>query len=214
MKKSIILFLTLISCINIFPQWGTGAVKLGYFNPSATDGGFIIGYEGGRFVDRQLSWHWGIDWFHRNYIDRKLVSEFNEFFPGAGGELNELRASTNIHDFPLMVGLTARFPMNNRSEFYVTGSVGAEVLLINYRNFQNPDEDDFEAAFDFNWRAGMGAAFSLGPRSEIFGEISYHQSNPSWNYEIDGQIGFPKRVLERSYDMSGFMTRVGFRFYY
>jgi hypothetical protein len=214
MKKNIILFTVIISCINIFPQWGTGAVKLGYFNPSATDGGFIIGYEGGRFVDKHLSWHWGIDWFHRDYIDRKLVSEFNEFFPGAGGELNELRASTNIHDFPLMVGLTARFPMNNRSEFYVTGSVGAEVLLINYRNFQNPDEDDFEAAFDFNWRAGMGAAFALGPRSEIFGEISYHQSNPSWQYEIDGPIGFNKRVLERSYDMSGFMTRVGFRFYY
>ena len=29
-----------------FGQWKTGAVKLGFFNPSATDGGFIVGFEG------------------------------------------------------------------------------------------------------------------------------------------------------------------------
>ncbi len=42
--------------INVFPQWNTGAVKLGYFNPSATDGGFIIGIEGGQHFDKLMSW--------------------------------------------------------------------------------------------------------------------------------------------------------------
>lgn len=196
-----------------FSQWNTGAVKLGFFNPSATDGGFIIGVEGGQHIDRFVSWTWSLDWFHQNYVDKKLVSELDQYYPGAIGEVNELRATTNIHDFPVMVGMTARFPMTKRSQFYLTGSLGAEMLLINYRNFQNPMEDDLKAAFDFDWRIGIGAAFAIGPRSEFFGEISYHESNPSWTYESDSYY-YPKTVLERSYDMSGVMARVGIRFFY
>lgn len=211
MKRFIILFL-FVQAVS-FGQWKTGAVKLGYFNPSATEGGFIIGFEGGYHIDKLLSWQWSLDWFHKNYVDKVLVSELNEFYPGAVGEINRLRATTNIHDFPLMVGMTARFPISNRSQFYVTGSIGAELLVINYRNFQNPMDDNFEAAFDFDWRAGIGASFALSPRSELFGEISYHESHPSWTYE-DDEFYYPNSVLERSYDMSGLMTRIGIRFFY
>jgi len=211
MKKIIILFAILSSVT--FSQWKTGAVKLGFFNPSATDGGFIIGFEGGYHVDKYLSWQWSIDWFHRDYIDKELVSELNTFYPGASGEINRLRATTNIHDFPLMIGLTSRFPISNRSQFYVNGSIGAELLMINYRNFQDPMEDEFEAAFDFNWRVDVGASFALSPRSELFREISYHESHPSWTYEDEDYI-YPNSVLERSYDMSGLMTRIGIRFFY
>jgi len=208
-----ILFLFAILTTSIFAQWNTGAVKLGYFNPSATDGGFIIGFEGGQHIDKLFSWNWSIDWFHRNYVDKKLVSELNQFYHGATGELNELRATTNIHDFPVMIGATARFPMSNRAQFYASGSIGAEMLLINFRNFQDPSQDDFEAAFDFNWRVGVGAAFAISPRSEFFGEITYHESHPSWTYD-DDEFNYPNGVLQRSYNMSGFMTRVGIRFFY
>lgn len=211
MKKLFVLMLFLN--LSSFAQWNTGAVKLGYFNPSATEGGFIIGFEGGKHVDKFLSWNWSLDWFHRNYVDKRLVVELNEFYPGAGGEVNELRASTNIHDFPLMLGLTGRFPTSSRSHFYASGFIGGELLIINYRNFQNPMDDEFEAAFDFNWRVTLGAAFALSPRSELFGEISYHESHPSWTYE-DDSFDYPVSVLERSYNMSGFMTRVGIRFFY
>lgn len=210
--KRILLFFAILSTLS-FAQWKTGAVKLGYFSPSATDAGFIIGFEGGQHIDRYLSWNWSLDWFHRNNVDKKLVSELNQFYPGAIGEINELRASTNIHDFPLMLGLTARFLISNRAQFYATGSLGGELLFINFRNFQDPMNDEFEAAFDFNWRIGVGAAFAISPRSELFGEISYHESHPSWTYD-DGEYYYPNGVLERSYDMSGFMTRVGIRFFY
>jgi hypothetical protein len=199
--------------ISVFSQWSTGAVKLGYFNPSAIEGGFIIGLEGGKHVDKFLSWNWSLDWFNRNYVDKKLVSELNYYYPGSFGERNELRASTNIHDFPLMLGLTGRFPFSNRSHFYAAGFVGAELLIINYRNFQDPLDDEFEAAFDFNWRVTLGAAFAMSPRSELFGEISYHRSHPSWTYK-DDKFDYPSAVLERSYNMSGFMSRVGIRFFY
>lgn len=196
-----------------FSQWNTGALKLGYFSPSATEGSFIIGFEGGQHVDRYFSWTWSLDWFHRNYIDKQLVSELNQFYPGAVAELNELRAYTNIHDFPLMFGVSARFPISNRSQFYILGSLGAEMLLINYRNFQDPLQDSFEAAFDFNWRIGIGTAIAISPRSELFGEITYHDSHPSWRYE-DDRYYYPNSVLERSYDMSGFIARIGVRFFY
>lgn len=210
--KKIIMIIVLLTT-GIFAQWNTGAVKLGYFNPSATDGGFIIGFEGGKHIDKFLSWNWSLDWFHTNYVDKKLVYELDQYYPGTIGEVNELRATTNIHDFPVMVGLTTRFPMSNRSQFYLSGSIGAEMLLINYRNFQNPMDDAFDAAFDFNWQISVGAAYAIGPRSEFFGEVSYHESNPSWTYESDDYY-YPAAVLERSYDMSGFMTRVGIRFFY
>ena len=62
-------------------------------------------------------------------MDKKLVNELNQFYPGASGELNELRASTNIHDFPVMIGITARFPISNRAQFYTTGAIGGELLI-------------------------------------------------------------------------------------
>lgn len=211
MKKTLFFVFILASLSSA--QWNTGAAKIGYFSPSATEGGFIIGYEGGKHADRFLSWTWSIDWFHKNYVDKKLINELDQYYPGAIGELNELRATTNIHDFPVMLGLVARFPMSNRAQFYVSGGVGAELMLINYRNFQDPLDDDFDAAFDFNWRIGIGAAVAISPRSELFGELTYHDSHPGWTYESDG-FDYPKSVLERSYNMSGFMTRIGIRFFY
>lgn len=213
MNKIALSLILLASSLSI-AQWRSGSVKLGYYNPIATEGGFIVGFEGGQFMDQNLAWTWGFDWFHKNYVDKQLVAQLNEVYPGTIGTVNELRAKTSIHDFPLMLGVMARFPINRRAEFYANGGIGAEVLLIYYRNFQNPDLNEFEAAFDFNWRIGAGVAFSIGPRSEIFGEVSYHNSTPSWQYEVNDIPGFPPRIFERSYDMSGFMTRVGFRFFY
>lgn len=212
MKKQIIIFVLLITGIS-FPQWGTSSIKLGYFNPSATDGGFIVGFDAGQFVDKNFSWNISFDWFHNNYVDKRLVAELNNQY-GTSGTINELRAKTNIHDFPVMMNVIVKFPVNPKAQIYITGGLGAEVLLINYRNFQNPEQDEFQAAFDFNWRLAFGASFALGPRSEVFTELTYHHSNPGWEYEVEEFGGYPTRYFERSYDMSGVMARIGFRFFY
>lgn len=213
MKKLFFLLLVLFS-VNLSAQWGSAAVKLGYFNPSAAESGFMLGFEGGSFVDKYLSVNWSIDWYHKDYVDKKFVSDLNQYYGGTLGTLNELRAQTNIHDFPLMASLTARFPIAPRVDLYATGGVGAEVLFINFRDFQNPEQDEFETAFDFNWRVGFGASLITGPRSEVFGEIGYHYSMPSSTYEVESTGGLPPRTFERVYDMSGFMARLGFRFFY
>lgn len=212
MKNLIIVLIFLSSGIS-FSQWGTSSIKLGYFNPSATDGGLIVGFDAGTFIDKNFSWSFSFDWFNKNYIDKQLVAELNNNY-GTTGTINELRAKTNIHDFPIMFNVIVKFPMNPRSQLYLTGGLGAEMLLISYRNFQNPEQDELEVAFDFNWRMGIGASFAMGPRSEIFTELTYHHSNPGWQYEAEAFENYSTRYFERSYDMSGIMARVGFRFYY
>ncbi|QQS38127.1 MAG: hypothetical protein IPM56_09390 [Ignavibacteriales bacterium] len=209
--KKIFGALLIILSANSFAQHGAAAIKLGHFNPSAADGGFIIGYEGSHFVDSRLLFGWSIDWFHKNYVDKKLVSQFNEI--GVGGNLSELRAKTNLHDFPLMINLTVKFPVGPLVDIFGTGGIGAEVLLINYRDFQDPDESEFKAAFDFNWRLGMGLLYIVGKRSEVFVELGYHSSAPSWEYDVTDSFG-TQRTFEREYDMSALMARLGFRFYY
>lgn len=209
--KHFILIIFLIISANGFAQRGAAAIKLGHFSPSASDGGFIVGYEGSHFVDSRLLFGWSIDWFHKNYVDKNLVSQFNEI--GVGGTLNELRAKTNLHDLPLMVNFTAKFPIAPLFDVYATGGIGAEILLIHFRNFQNPDESELKAAFDFNWRAGLGLLYIVGRRSEVFVELGYHSSKPSWEYDVTSTSGIT-RTFEREYDMSGVMARLGFRFYY
>jgi len=212
MKKIFLLFFFLIPA-TAFSQWGTSAIKLGHFNPAASEGGFIIGYEGGKYIDYGFNFGWSIDWFHKSYVDRKLVAEFNELYGIAGGSINELRAKTNLHDLPVMLTATAKFPVSPLVNLLVNGGIGAEILIIHYRNFQNTDKSELQGAFDFNWRLGLGLSFDLGRRSELFGELTYHSSMPSWEYEVEGEDGI-KRTFEREFDMSGMMARIGFRFYY
>jgi hypothetical protein len=213
MKKSLLILLIFIP-LTVFAQYGSGAIKLGYLNPGATSGGFIVGYEGGHAVDRNLILGWSIDWFHKNFTDKEFITEFTSFIPDIGGELNELRAKTNLHDIPIMFSITGKFPTSPKMHFYLTGGLGAEVLLIFYRNFENPNDDEFQGAFDFSWRLGAGTAYQLGRRSEFIFELSYHNSEPSWEYEVKDPGTDRKRIFERSFDMSGLMARAGFRFYF
>ncbi len=193
----------------------SSAIKLGYYAPQVTDGGFIIGYEDMRSIDQYLRIGWSVDWFHKRYVDEKYANELNENFPGTiNGELNELRATTNLHDIPALFNMTYQYPLEEKIWIYGGGSIGAEMLFIFYRDFQNPEEDEFKAAFDFSWRMTIGVALQIGPRSDLFGEISYHSSRPSWTYSVqDTQTG-RKKTFERVYDMSGFIFRTGVRFYY
>jgi hypothetical protein len=212
--KKYILFLTLLQ-MPLFAQWNTSAIKLGAFVPSSAGSGFIVGYEGSHFFDPQFSFGWSIDWFHANYTDGKVVSDFNGIdpIPGTSGNINELRAKTNLHDFPIMAIATVRFPITPLSDFYAFGGLGAEALFVSYSNYNDPSKDDFKTAFDFNWRLGIGASYGFSKKSEVFGEIAYHSSAPSWNYQVTDISGF-KHTYERIFDMSGMMFRLGLRFYY
>jgi hypothetical protein len=214
MKKITVVCLVIILSTGVSAQMRSSAIKLGHYSPSAASGGFIIGYEGGIFSDEMLSFGWSLDWFHQNYVDRKLIEDYNALYGIPGSSTNELRAKTNIHDFPAMISATIKYPVTYFTKVFFTGGIGAELLLINYRNFVNPSEDEFQTAFDFNWRLGFGGLYELSRNSEVFLEFIYHSSQPGWEYEINDPGSGIDKTYERVFDMSGIMARVGFRFYY
>ena len=108
--------------------------------------------------------------------------------------------------------VTGNWPIALRTRAFVTAGVGLDILLIFYRNSVNPDNNEFQGAFDFAWRLGGGIMYELGKRSDAFFELSYHHSQPSWEYEV--KDAGRTRILERRFDMSGLLMRVGFRFYF
>jgi len=214
MRISFTIIILFLSTSFLCAQRRSSTIKLGNFSPNATESGFVIGYEGGKFIDRNFDIGWSVDWFHKNYVDQTLVSEFNEYYGYFESDLNEVRAKTNLHSIPVLFNMRAKFPMAPRLSAYVTGGIGVEGLLIFYRDYQFPDEDEFDVAFDFNWRLGMGVSFQMGRKSDLIAELTYHSSSPSWSYEIDDPVIGRKRKLERVFDMSGLMARIGFKFYY
>ncbi len=214
MKKIFILTIALMfTSPFILSQNKTGTIKLGVFNPSATDAGFIIGYETGWFIDNTFTAGLSVDWFNKNYVDRNLVSEFDNFF-GPNSSLNQLRAKTNLHAIPLMGNITGSWPIAPRAKAYLTGAVGLEVLLIFYRNYDNPDNNEFQGAVDFAWKIGGGVSYELGERSDGIIEIAYNNSEPSRQFDVRDAATGKFKVFERRFDMSGIMMRLGFRFYF
>lgn len=212
MKTLKILFIAVLCIAGSFAQFQATSVKLGFYNPQVTNGGFIIGYESSKFIDEHFDVGWSIDWYNKNYIDQKLVMEITENFGGLGTE-NELRAKTNLHDFPILFNMNASIPIDNKITAYIKGSVGFETLIIFYRNFEKPNDDELKAALDFSYRIGAGIRHELGRRSELLAELAYHSSEPSWDYEVTDNVSGKKRTFIRSFDMSGFLFRIGVRFY-
>ena len=214
MKKIIVLLILFLS-VTSQAQNTSSAIRLGFFSPQATESGFILGYEGRYIIDEYIRTGWSVDWFHKEYVDQNYVQDINnQYGTGINTQLNELRATTNLHEIPVLFNVTFEHPVQHRLNAYLQGSLGAELLLIYYRNFDNPDNDDLKAALDFSWRIGAGIAFEIGERSDLFAELNFHSSEPSWKYEVFDSNTGQKKTFERKFDMSGLMLRLGIRFYH
>lgn len=213
MKKTIIIFLFGLTSI-VSAQRHSALVTFGHFKPSATEGGFILGYKGETFIDRNLSIGWSASWFSKSYVDKVLLKQYEQYYGIVNGELSEQRSKTNLHSIPLLASMTAYLPVFPIISLYITGSAGAEALLIFYNDLQNEDQNEFKTAWDFSWQVGAGMAYKIGNRSDLVGEISYHNSNPSWTYTVtDPETGVTKH-LEQSFDMSGVALKFGFKFFW
>ena len=216
MKKMI--FLILLTALTFsFAQNNAAAIKLGFFSPSAVDGtGFIIGYEGGKHIDEALDVCWSVDWFSKEWEDKDAEKNTETNIPGLEGDTYKEISNTSINDIPIMFSITAKFPINNKTKWFLTGGLGAEILLASYHSYDNTIEgeetdkitDKYKVAVDWNWRAGAGVLYNLGQRSELFGECTFHYSIPSYTFEENGV------EFKREYDMKGILGRVGVRYYF
>jgi|YNPMSStandDraft_2_1061718.scaffolds.fasta_scaffold00017_1 hypothetical protein len=210
--KKILIIVFIIFANSLFFAQNAAAIKLGFFNPNVTDGGFIIGFEGGKRIDEALDICYSIDWFKKNYTDKKFSAKVEQFVNIPGVDY-ELVGKTSLNSFPLMLSITAKIPLTPIIKPYLTGGFGGEMLVITYRDYVNPKKSKGEVAFDFNWRAGAGVIYVIGSKSNLFGEITYHNSMPSFDYEVKDTNG-NKRLFERVYDMRGLMIRMGVRYWY
>lgn len=208
-RNMLMLFLVLIS-FTMYSQEKGATIKLGYYNPGVSDGGFIIGGQWVKEIDENLGMGISIDWFKKNYIDQKLANEYKN--SSTLGSDYELKATTNLYSFPAQYFVNVKVLDREKYDVYLTAGLGLDFLFINYKSYQTPIKDEMKAAVDFSWRVGTGIVVPLGSKSDIIGEIAYHSSNPSWNYEVID--GVTKKTFERSYDMSGLMFRMGIKFYY
>jgi opacity protein-like surface antigen len=212
MKKTLFILVFLLAAGSAFGQFRQSAIKLGYYNPSATDGGFLIGVETGKGIDEVLDVGFSLDWFHKEYVDKNFVNQLGQIYGDIDVQEYEVLASTTLNSFPIMLNVSAHIPIDQPVDLYLTGAIGGDCLLVWYRSFENPDSDELEFAFDFSWRLGAGASYALGSRSNVFFELDYHNSEPSWEY--DTELNGVKKIIVREYDMSGIQAKLGLRFYY
>ena len=208
MKKIVVFTLLIVSSFTTLLAEDYGAIKLGFHAPDATDTGFIIGLEAGREIDEALDVGLSFDWFQKEFTEYQKVSEANN--AGIITEVNKKLSETTLYSFPLMAVFTGRFEVQERLNIIANGALGLELLMADYdisSEFASisPDlEDETEWAFDFAWRVGAGVSYQLGSRSEISAELNYHSSKPTTDLGDN---------LEREYDMSGVMGRIGLKFY-
>ena len=206
--KKIVFLLLLTTLTYSFSQSNAAAIKIGFFSPSAVDGtGFIIGYEGGKHIDEALDVCWSVDWFSKEWED-KDAKEVAQQIPGLEPSEHTKLSETSINDFPVMFSITAKFPINQKTKWFLTGGLGAEILIATYNVYVGEIEEEVEVAVDWNWRAGLGVLYNLGQSSELFGECTFHYSLPSYSYDQNDL------EIEREYDMKGILGRVGVRYYF
>jgi hypothetical protein len=205
----VFLFLPLLS----HGQSSASAVRIGFYGPAVSSGGFIIGYRWEKVIDERFHVGFEGNWFNKSYVDKDLAKGFDDVF-GVQGEVNELRAKTNLHAFPMQAVMEATFPINPAIRAFVNAGFGLDFLLLYYRDYDDPKQDRVRGAVDYSWRLGAGILYPLGRRSDFLAELAYHSSKPSWEYTVYDAASKKTRVFERIYDMSGLMLRIGVRFFY
>ncbi|MCK5759894.1 MAG: outer membrane beta-barrel protein [Candidatus Delongbacteria bacterium] len=207
--KKITIITILIAIMSMYSQGKIGAIKAGMFFPGACEGGFDLGVEYGLHIDTNLDVAVEMGWFKKDFEDEDIKDEY-ESIPGLTADDLRVLSETTIYDFPVMVMVTAKFPINFNYKWFATGGLGAEMLYASYNTMD--DDGKYELAFDFNWRLGGGIIYNLGERSEVLAEVGYHYSKPSYEYEDD--YAGNTYTFKREYDMSGILGRVGVRFFF
>jgi opacity protein-like surface antigen len=208
-KYMIIAAMTVLTALGA--QQKIGAIKAGMFFPQACEGGFDLGFEYGLHIDTNLDVALSLDWFKKEFTDKDYIGDVEQYDNTIIGTQYKDLGKITIYDFPLMLSVTAKFPFTNKVKWFGTGGLGAEMLYASMKTYDANDgaevetKDESTFAFDFNWRLGGGVMYNLGARSEVFGELAYHYSKPS--FEDDNGI-------TTEYDMSGIMSRIGVRFFF
>ena len=205
MKRTTMLIVLLVA-MSMYAQSKIGAIKAGMFFPDACEKGFDLGIEYGLHIDSNLDVSVEMGWFKKEFTDENYIGKTPEEDNNLDGTIYEKLGETTIYDFPIMLMITAKFPINFKYKWFATGGFGAEMLYSSVETYEaTGTKEETIFAYDFNWRLGGGMIYNLGERSEILAEVAYHNASPS----IEDDKG-----ITTEYDMSGLLGRIGVRFFF
>lgn len=206
MSKKVILsvlVLSMLLCGSAFAQKLT-YIKIGSFNPKATDGGLIISLGTSKEYDDKVELGVTLDFFTKERVD-EIDSTYYD--PDAGWDVTQKVTifDSDIIMIPLMANLTARFPIEFPIIPYVSGSIGY-IMLWNKFNDYLEDDSGTKYYGGLGWRIAGGGMYPLGAQSAIVAEIFYNGGTPSRSEDSAGNLPIRTEV-----DMSGLGFSFGIR---
>ena len=205
MKRVILSVLVLVIALggSAFAQKLT-YIKVGSFNPEATDGGLIIGLGTSKEYDDKVELGVTLDFFTKERVDEYDSSYVD---PNTGLPLTQKVTlfDSDILMIPLMANLKVRFPIEFPIIPYASGSIGY-IMLWNKFNDYLEDDSGTKYYGGLGWRIAGGGMYPLGAQSAIIAEIFYNGGTPSRSEDSEGNLPIRTEV-----DMSGLGFSFGIR---
>ncbi len=206
MKKALLLPLMLI----LFISFGFGKApytefKVGYFDPEASDAGYLFGLNMGRMIDESLSWSFEFNYFQRTY---KRVTTIDELRLPSGSAVEEkaleLEYTTRI--IPVLLKLNWEHPLGYQSPFYLraSGGLGWQMVWDKENNFVT-GEHQTRFFHGFGWQAAAGVGIGISSSANFFVDLFYNSSTAKRNQETNS-VGLP---TWEEMNISGFGIKIG-----
>lgn len=205
--RSILLMLTLVLvAVPALAQNSLFQVKVGLYNPDATDTGFMFTGAVGTEIDQRVDVTLTGDFYRKTFEDVERIRVEQD-----GADLIEVRPNfeSSVTMLPLMGHVRLKFPLGDKVQYpilpYIQGGAGY-VLAWHAWDDADTGESDTNFYHGFGLQFALGAMYPIGEASRVNLELYYQVS--SLEREEDTELGLVRTEL----DMSGIGIRLGLQF--
>ncbi|RMH73333.1 MAG: hypothetical protein D6675_02835 [Gemmatimonadetes bacterium] len=180
--------------------------RVGYFNPTDTKSGWILGAQYGRAVDQRVNFGFSVDFYQQEY--KKRVKIAGSHPSGIDSHWSSIQTEFHTLLVPFMFNLSINLPV---SQFLVNPYLN---LGIGYQWLRNKEQDHENNSSrtrnygGFGWSLAGGLLYPLGSRSDLIGELFWNDATVSRS--AGRKEGLP---IEEEIGVSGLGVRLGIRIY-
>ncbi|MCI0495025.1 hypothetical protein L0Z72_08445 [candidate division KSB1 bacterium] len=182
-----------------YPTTGITTLKAGYFDPSASQAGFIFGGGYAWKVDESVDVGIAVDYFRKTHSEDSVQVLADEKLIITNAEL-----TTNI--IPIYGLINVKFPAGFKMDYFLSGGIGYEMLFRTEQTY-GPDASKKSRFYDgFKWILAAGINYRIGSRSSFIVEAFYDGTKVSRDKK-----GETSGLARYEVDLSGFGIRAGIR---
>ncbi|MCU0642797.1 MAG: hypothetical protein MUC94_00850 [bacterium] len=183
----------------MYPMSGITTLKAGYFDPSASNAGFIFGGSYAWKVDESVDVGIAADYFRKTHSEDSVQVLADEKLIITNAEL-----TTNI--IPIYGLINIKFPAGYTMDYFVSGGIGYEMLFRTEQTY-GPDASKKSRFYDgFKWILSAGIHYRIGSRSAFIAEAFYDGTKVSRDKK-----GETSGLARYEVNLSGFGIRAGIR---